>query len=324
MAANFFAIGKAQWAEACKLGMNPAIAFLVLARGTGGDNSTTSWSAEAVRKNTGIAWVRADDAIKVLEKNRLASRAPKTGRPSRKLSFPKDEDAVLWLPNSLVDGVGGKSSPIERLRRTQNVAYLQSFVDLYGEHNLASECGLPRALVWQRFYRAHVFDHGQFRFYGFSSGGSSCYSKGPLERFQVDKKPEGEYPSWAFLETLERLGILEVVHYVAEGDSSDSELKHALTGDELADEVKAALDGVIERFEGAWQAKKVESRSFDYVIPAPRDYAPPAVVGIYRLVFRPWTSLTTTWWATHTEACEHYAAIYAALAEGDLNAAIAA
>lgn len=272
MAANFFVIGKTQWADACKLGMNPAIAFLVLARGTGGDNITTSWSAEAVRKTAGIAWVRANDAIEILEKARLVSRPPKkSGRPSRKLSFPKDQDkdAVLWLPNSLVDGVGGKSSPIERLRQTQNVAYLQSFVDLYGEHNLVGECGLSRGLVWQKFSRTHVFDYGQFRFYGFSSGGSTCYSKGPLERFHVGKKPEGEYPSWTFLHTLERLGLLEVVHYVAEGDSSDAELKHALTGDELADEVKAALDGVIERFEGEWQAKKVESRGFDYVIPAP-------------------------------------------------------
>jgi hypothetical protein len=324
MAANIFAIGKTQWAAACRLGMNPAIAFLVLARGTGGDNSTTSWGAEAVRKNAGIAWVRANDAIEILEKNRLVSRAPKTGRPSRKLSFPKDKDAVLWLPNSLVDGVGDKSSPIERLRRTQNVAYLQSFVDLYGEHNLASEGGLPRALVWKKFSRTHVFDYGQFRFYGFSSGEGTCYSNGPLERFKVDKKPEGEYPSWTFLHTLERLGLLEVVHYVAEGDSSDSELKHALTGDEGADEVKAALAGVIEKFDGEWQAKKAESRCFDYVIPTPRDYAPPAVVGIYRLVFRPWTLLTAAWWATHTEACERYATIYTHIAEGDLNAAIAA
>ena len=325
MAANFFAIGKTQWAEACKLGMNAAIAFLVLARGAGGDNSTTSWGAEAVRKNTGIAWVRANDAIGILVKNRLVSQPPKkTGRPSRKLSFPKDKEAVLWLPNSLVDGVGGKSSPIERLRRSQNVAYLQSFVDLYGEHNLASEGGLPRALVWEKFSRTHVFDHGQFRFYGFSSGGSSCYSKGPLERFKAEKAPEGEYPSWAFLHTIERLGLLEVVHYVAEGDSSDSELKHALIGDESADEVKAALDGVIEKFEEGWQAKKVESRCFDYVIPTPRDYAPPAVVGIYRLVFRPWTSLTAAWWATHIESCERYATIYTALAEGDLRTAIAA
>lgn len=324
MAANFFAIGKTQWADACKLGMNPAVAFLVLARGTGGDNRTTSWSAEAVRTNVGVAWVRADNAIKVLEKNRLVIRVPKTGRPSRKLSFPKNEDAVLWLPNSLVDGVAGRSSPIERLRRTQNVAYLQSFVDLYGEHNLVNEGGLPRSLVRQKFSRTHVFDYGQFRFYGFSSDGSSCCSKGPLERFRVDQEPEGEYPSWVFLQTLQRLGLLEVIHYMTEGESSDAELKHALTGDETADEVKAALDGMIERFDGEWQAKKIESRGFDYVIPAPRDYAPPAVAGIYRLVYRPWTSLTAAWRATHIEAYERYLTIYTAIAQGDLHTAIAA
>lgn len=325
MAANFFAIGKAQWAAACTLGINPAVAFLVLARGAGGDNSTTSWSAEAVRKSVGVAWARAQAAIEILEQNRLVSRPPrKTGRPSRKLSFPKDMDDVLWLPNALVDGVGGQSSPIERLRRTQNVAYLQTYVELYGEQNMVRDGGLPRDLVSQKFSRSPVFDTGQFRFYGFVQEPATCHTKGPLRRFRTDQKPEGEYPSWTFLNTLERLGLLEVVHYVAEGDSPESELKHALIGDEVADEVKAALDVVIERFEGGWQAKKVESLGFDYVIPAPRDYAPPAVVGVYRLVFRPWTSLTAAWWATHKETGDRYVNIYTALAVGDFNTAIAA
>jgi hypothetical protein len=35
---GFFAVDRRAWARACGLGMNAAVAYLVLARGTGGDN----------------------------------------------------------------------------------------------------------------------------------------------------------------------------------------------------------------------------------------------------------------------------------------------
>ena len=38
MAGNFFAIGKPQWQAACKLGLNPAVAFLVLAVTSAGES----------------------------------------------------------------------------------------------------------------------------------------------------------------------------------------------------------------------------------------------------------------------------------------------
>jgi hypothetical protein len=42
---GFFRIDKRLWAAACDLGINPAVAYLALACGTGGDNRTTAWSA---------------------------------------------------------------------------------------------------------------------------------------------------------------------------------------------------------------------------------------------------------------------------------------
>ena len=45
---NFFAIGAVVFGKACELGMRPAVALLVMARGTLKDQATTSWSAQAV------------------------------------------------------------------------------------------------------------------------------------------------------------------------------------------------------------------------------------------------------------------------------------
>jgi hypothetical protein len=38
---GFFAVDRRAWALVCGLGMNPAVAYLVLAHGTGGDNRTS-------------------------------------------------------------------------------------------------------------------------------------------------------------------------------------------------------------------------------------------------------------------------------------------
>lgn len=57
---GFFAVDCRCWAMACGIGINAAIAYLVLARGTGRDNRTTVWSAHAVENNTMIPWRMAE------------------------------------------------------------------------------------------------------------------------------------------------------------------------------------------------------------------------------------------------------------------------
>ena len=52
---GFFRVDRRAWAKVCELGMNPAVAYLVLACGTGKDHRGTSWSVQAVQKYTGIA-----------------------------------------------------------------------------------------------------------------------------------------------------------------------------------------------------------------------------------------------------------------------------
>jgi hypothetical protein len=51
----------------CQDGLNAAVGYLVLARGTGPDNRTTSWSTHAIETYTGISRHRARDAITGLQ-----------------------------------------------------------------------------------------------------------------------------------------------------------------------------------------------------------------------------------------------------------------
>lgn len=59
---GFFAVDRRAWARTCDLGLNSAVAYLVLARGTGPDNRTTSWSDNAIEKYTGLSWGRTNKA----------------------------------------------------------------------------------------------------------------------------------------------------------------------------------------------------------------------------------------------------------------------
>lgn len=319
MTGGFFAIGTEQWTAACRLGLNAAVTFLVLARGTGRDNITTRWSAEAVMQRSGIAWRRAKEAIGELERSKLLNITKDAGKrhaPTYKLAFPHDADTLLWLPNTLVDGVGGVPSPVARLRQTQNVDYLQAFVELYGLHDLTGDGGLPRKLIWTPFISEHICDVGQFKVHGFTrKDSSSCNAIGPLARFHGDV--------WAFLKVLQNMSLLETVHYLAEGESSDAELLHPLTGDADALAVEAAAHAAMEGLP-EWAMQRLESASYDYVLPVIRDIPAPAVVGVYRLTFRPRTGLTAAWWANHKDACQRFGNIYTAIGSHDLRRAAAA
>jgi hypothetical protein len=77
---DFFAVDRRAWARVCGLGMNAVVAYLVLARGTGGDNRTTKWSANAIEGRTGISRSRAAGAIADLERVGAVVRDPASRR----------------------------------------------------------------------------------------------------------------------------------------------------------------------------------------------------------------------------------------------------
>lgn len=320
MTGNFFSVGTHEWASACQLGLNPAVAFLVLARGTGRDNVTTRWSADAISRYTGMTWRRAVRALSALEHVGLAINVAEQGRrPIRKLAAPQDLDGALWLPNTLVTGAGSESPPITRLRQAQNVEHLQAFIELYGLHDLAGDGGLPRSLVRTPFNSKPLYEIGQFMLHGFESIDTRlCEEIGPLARFA--NRREGNKPaSWTFLRTLEHMGLLETVDYLAEGDSVDAELLHPLSGDDEANKVLEAASLVVDSLP---DGLRHEAEAWQYALPVIQHIAKPAVVGVSRLLYRPHTKLTAAWYAKHKKSCTRHVEIYAAIAENDFKRAM--
>jgi hypothetical protein len=63
---SFFRLDRRTWNAVCGLGMNPAVAYLVLAQGTDASNRLTKWSATSLKKHTGMSWERAKSAIERL------------------------------------------------------------------------------------------------------------------------------------------------------------------------------------------------------------------------------------------------------------------
>lgn len=314
---GFFAIGKPQWQEACALGMNPAVAFLIMARGTGKDNATTSWSAEAVFTHSGITWRRAKKAIDMLCEEKLVTRIARTP-PRYKLAKPKDTDDLIWLPNEIVTGAGNEIPPITRLRQTQEVEVLQLFVELYGEHELLGDGGLPRTLLYQHFEREKIMDWGPYSVYGFDRPQSRfCKSTGPLARFRNRK--DGEGSAWDRLGTLEQLGLIEWVDYLAESTDPDAELIHALSGDMHAEEVADTVSCLADELPGGY---KYEAPNYEYVIPVIRHLEKAAVVGVARLRYRPKTSRTAAWWGQHIEVCRRFVDLYSRLERGEFKVAV--
>lgn len=87
---NFFAVDRRAWARVCTYGLDRAIAYLVLARGTLGDMRTTSWSAKAVQERTDIPWRKAKDAVQALVAGGLV-RQDKGGQHPRYYILPAHE-----------------------------------------------------------------------------------------------------------------------------------------------------------------------------------------------------------------------------------------
>ena len=85
---DFFAVDRRAWARVCGLGMNAAVAYLVLARGTGGDNRTWKWSTNAIERRTGISRSRAAQATAALERAKavVCDPASRRDRPKYKIA----------------------------------------------------------------------------------------------------------------------------------------------------------------------------------------------------------------------------------------------
>ena len=84
--AGFFAVDRRTWARVCGLGLNSAVAYLILARGTGKSNQESAWSVQAIETYTGISRSRARAAISELLNDGAVRKLRDGTRPKYELA----------------------------------------------------------------------------------------------------------------------------------------------------------------------------------------------------------------------------------------------
>lgn len=316
MAANgFFAVGRQTFISACGLGINPACAFLVMACGTGKDNVSTRWSAEAVGNHAGMRWSAAKEAIEALCSAELVTKGGKPARPSYKL---KKEGELIWLPRALVEGAANELVPLVKLRQTQDHMALRLLVELYTAQNLREDGGVSTKTVYQAFERRKAGQQGAYTVWDFTSGSiyvvwSEAVKAHRREVLTAEEKKEGKNAGVDFfrrLDTLKALGLIEWVPYLYEGEDGEPIHPVAWNGLPMEKELyKAATAAGIRMLTGG-QNDHLEG----IVVPVPNHIAEAAMIGIARLKYRPHTAMTAAWWAQHQSVCEGFTEKYNSLA----------
>ena len=184
--------------------MNVAVAYLVLATGTGAANNVTKWSAKAVETWTGMRRLQAREAIAELVRLGYVMRAPEWTQNKPRYELPAWEGKspageLIWLPNALVTGAPtfDGPAPVTQLRLSGDLWTLRLLIDLYHAHHLASDYGVLRSVIRGKYARKKFGEQGLYSIWGFKRDGSWAYWEGPLvaHRKRESKKDE-DHPLW--------------------------------------------------------------------------------------------------------------------------------
>ncbi len=332
MIQGFFAVGRQSFAKACSLDIYAATAFLVLARGTGPDNVTTSWSANATADRMKTRWSRAKAAITLLEQNALVVRKKKSPLPSYKLEKAGE---LIWLPNALVDGVGDAASPLGRIRQTHDVMTLRLLVELYAEQNLREDGGISRDVVYATYDRVRMSERGQYVIWGFDRNTTLVTHQTPTTQVHMrrqddlteDEKARGinvAVDFFARFTTLESLGLVSEMPTLHEAEDGEPiHPVHPMSDILLEAQLGSSCEAAARRSlsDGQWDLYEKKGWPTS-MAPVPRHVGKVALVGIYRLHYRPHTSLTGSWVASSRQVAANAIAQYDNLApEQDWKAA---
>jgi hypothetical protein len=338
---DFFAVDRRTWAMAFdKTGLHGALAYLILARGSLGDMRTTSWSAEAINFRTRLNWRQAKEAIKRLIDAGLVRR-DKDGSKPRYYIMPVPEQAQaetppewIWLPNTLIDGVDGETSPIELVRQSGRPAALRLLIDLYGAQELAEVGGVHWRQLRRKYSREKLGQQGLHVVWGFRSSGLETWANVPFVKSHLtgkmvkdgsgNKRDEGLTIFWEALSILELTGLVYFVPHVIEHDQDKGErgaLVHPFgwpNGEQAEKELAVAAHNAGSVMLADWKRAELERKGeIDgmLLLPARQHLVNVQMVGLARLKYRTRSSATAVWVARMAE-WEQLAIEFRGLAEG--------
>jgi hypothetical protein len=305
---DFFAIDSRAWTKVCDLGIGKAVAYLVLANGTGADNRTTSWSVNAIEQYTGMPRGTAKQMIEILIQEELI-RQDKGGKRPRYYVLPmKDAEGNdlgsdwIWLPNAIVGGVDGEQNPVDRIYTAHNLAALRLYIELYHAQDLPSVGGVNWSYLCEPYDRERIGERGKYVIWGFSSKGHLTAS--PSAPFihltgKIDKgtKRDAGWPIfWDSLEILRLTGLVDLVGMVLTGDGREAKILHPYdieNGTDGERDIAYAAEEAAKELLDDGMAKRADGL---LLLPAEKHLKNVQMVGILRLVYRAKTSATASWY----------------------------
>ena len=334
---EFFAVERPTLERVINHGMNAAVAYLVLASGSFRLTGITKWSVNSIEKYTSISRKKAKAAVKLLCDEKYIEQTQSGSSPiykilpfheiggdyfyftkaKKKKTEPPEPD-YIWMPNSLITGVGDEIPPIEKIRQTGDKNILALFTDFYHVHDLITDGGIPRTIIYGSYEREKIGEWEQFIVWGFAFNNPTYYQQNDVmsrqhqDRADMSKeeKQKGVDLVFSRLDTLEILGLIEWIPYLFESEDKDAEIRHPCDYDyyNAADKVEPTT---IEQQIGAaahiagfnmltigQQQRAVDMLGDDVILcPVPKHMKDAAMIGIAKLKYRPKTTLTKAWYA---------------------------
>jgi len=332
---EFFAIDRRSFAAACKIGLNAGVIYLVIARGTGRDHSTSRWSVNAIERHSGISRPKAKVGIQLLIEDQLIIRRHGGTRPEYTVVPWKEivdrsgligptvvEPEYIWLPNALIDGVGGEKSPIALVREMQNVRLLQLLVAMYDVTDLPNEGGIARTEIFAYFDRVKVGERGAVTVWGFeaSSLRIAFHPGSSLAKLYGLAGDEDDPALTEFFEavrSLQRVGLFTFIPHAFESDDPDAEILHAISDDSGEPwETELAAAAHEAGYSCLWPDKQRWVEQTDIrLLPVRSHIKNLTIMGIARLRYRPRTRMTAAWVGKSKESAEAFLELYGEISQ---------
>lgn len=326
--AGFFHIDRRTWSVVCDLmDIDAAIAYIVLASGTGEGNDVTKWSVKSLRTYAGMRRELGKAAIERLKVAGLLGNGPESTRdkprfylvpweetklcqPQRKKTstfraelMPSEQADLIWLPNSIVRNPASDGpAPMQMLRMANDIWLVRLFVDLYHGHSLESDGGVRTSFLRYKYERAKVGEQGPYTIWRFKGEHASVTWKGPAEPHRDRPTPkEGNHPIFGTLDRLMQMGLCSWIPHVFPNDRMDCEPIHSVghQAQKAEPEEQAIRDAAYYAASAMlqpYQAAAVEAQGHYLMLPLPTYLDQVELRGVLRMRFRPQTSATGKWY----------------------------
>lgn len=279
--------------------------YLVLACGTGGDNVTSRWSATACQKYAGFSVQTGKVAIEYLEQLGHISIAEKKKATSKnntyKLTKPKQGNEI-YIPKSLVMGVNGELTAINRLYLEGNPHLLYLFIRLYAfqyktldiiDPNLVSSLIVTYNENTPQPYTQLLYNEsGYLNVWGVSNFfTSSAQTNGNFFDFNTNKylfEHKDEKGVWAFYHKLQSLGLLQTVTYACVGDdySDPNEIDPICELDTFAQSAYYTWIDILSENKSLQLSTITESYEISHTVVLPKTYQQIHFATFNRLTYR--------------------------------------